>query len=459
MSSPQPTPPENRHPTVAKCIGACPEKGQFLSQKNQRDTSIRAKGRLMVTGTRIENGPTEDDGEGEHELQGDGSLGRRRKRAKAKIGPMTTTRKLDRIGRSTRTWQGSVSTQRRCSSAVSTSVVGFKDKGAQSSINNFVGRRQGGRKEDVSPGVTGINAIRRAFLEIVAEDQRAGLLVVILRPGMEVPAENAKNAHTRSEESGEEVVSGRKSVIRLGGVAFVDVCKVGYCGTLSRPKPAGSVAFQGGGGGRSTKSGTGYHWIQSIVISVRYLEDIKTAALSWFKAVFLGLRDQHTVFTKDMTGKRAALSGHVWTRRSLNSYASLIPTGYKRVYEQVRKPNLMRDDQLFVILLSCSLDISRSPLDLILGHFLMVDHPAHAGEWQTLVWDGRHRHSASRDTRFSNEIVVFPAVGRYLGLKKAQAISRYQALDEKSLIDEVIHTRKPWEMELVTYGDQWMKGM
>ncbi len=39
----------------------------------------------------------------------------------------------------------------------------------------------------------------------------------------------------------EEVVSGRKSVIRLGGVAFVGVCKVGYCGTLRRPKPAGSV--------------------------------------------------------------------------------------------------------------------------------------------------------------------------------------------------------------------------
>lgn len=51
----------------------------------------------------------------------------------------------------------------------------------------------------------------------------------------------AKNAYTLSEESGEEVVSGRKSVIRLGRVAFVGVCKVGYCSTLRRPKPAGSV--------------------------------------------------------------------------------------------------------------------------------------------------------------------------------------------------------------------------
>ncbi|PBK64618.1 hypothetical protein ARMSODRAFT_978875 [Armillaria solidipes] len=143
--------------------------------------------------------------------------------------------------------------------------------------------RLGGRREDISPGVTGINAIRRAFLEIVVEDQQAGLLVVVLRHSVAVPDPyqsldntksywvliyrprdqigsgerrigqflTAKNVYTRSEESGEEVVSGRKSVIWLGGVAFID---------------------------------------------------IKKAALSQFKVVFLGLRDGHTVFAQDVTG-------------------------------------------------------------------------------------------------------------------------------------------------------------
>ena len=43
--------------------------------------------------------PSENDSERERGLQGDGSLERRRKRAKAEIGPMTTNRKSDRIGR------------------------------------------------------------------------------------------------------------------------------------------------------------------------------------------------------------------------------------------------------------------------------------------------------------------------------------------------------------------------
>ncbi len=39
--------------------------------------------------------------------------------------------------------------------------------------------RLGGRKEDVSPGVMGINAIRRAFLEIVSV--RFALLRILSR--------------------------------------------------------------------------------------------------------------------------------------------------------------------------------------------------------------------------------------------------------------------------------------
>ncbi|PBK64628.1 hypothetical protein ARMSODRAFT_456435 [Armillaria solidipes] len=39
------------------------------------------------------------------------------------------------------------------------------------------------------------------------------------------------------------------------------------------------------------------------------LRDIKTAALSWFKVVFLGLRDGHTAFAQDVTSRTVALPG------------------------------------------------------------------------------------------------------------------------------------------------------
>ncbi|KAK0231699.1 hypothetical protein EDD85DRAFT_956492 [Armillaria nabsnona] len=51
-------------------------------------------------------------------------------------------------------------------------------------------------------------------------------------------------------------------------------------------------------------------------------------------------------------------------------------------------------------------------------------------------WPG-DSHTASRDTRFSSGIVVFPvvALGCYPGSKKAQVISRFKALDEKCLME------------------------
>ncbi|KAK0226719.1 hypothetical protein EDD85DRAFT_940532 [Armillaria nabsnona] len=58
------------------------------------------------------------------------------------------------------------------------------------------------------------------------------------------------------------------------------------------------------GRGRSTKSGTGHHWIEPIFVSARCLTDIKTSTLSWFKVGLLGLRDGHTVFVQDVTGRR-----------------------------------------------------------------------------------------------------------------------------------------------------------